>query len=1118
MKNYFTTLIATAFVVVGCGSCDTPRNLALHRAAYHSSAADYNHTAQLVTDGIVDLREPVGYEVLENGQRAAKHRKESVLAGRRAVHFKMQGPEGDLCVVEHGIHQQVDAMRINVATHFGNQENGPVEFDFLASRDAGSTWTQIYTIRTDLEEKVETKLFFRITPDDSFNAYKMVFHGEDVADLTLLAWDFFHKGERLNMLGNEHFRSLWLAEDSGPQWLSIDLGTNSRLSEAAFHWVNSPEAGRILVSDDGKKWRKAGAFGSAGSECSRIKLRGSGRFVKVEMAPAENGKPLALSEWQVFGTNNLTLPESRWKVCRASEADNPSAWIPAKVPGTVLSAFTDIGAVPDISFGNDQEYISDSYFNSDFIYRGTIPFVGPAGKRVFLNFGGINWKADVSLNGTVLGSINGAFTRGSFEVTKLVRMGDNEVEVLIHRPAHPGAAKGNTLKRIPPNGGILGADNPTFHASIGWDWIPTVRGRNTGIWRPVWFSTGGDVTVSDPLVQTVLNLPDTTSAEVTVEAILTNHSDQSRNVVWRGEIGPAHYAEPVRLRGGESRIVRHTLMMEKPRLWWPNGYGEPYLHRASMAVELDGVRTDSLAFRVGLRQMTYSTDDGRLTAWVNGRRISGRGGNWGFSELNLRYTARDYDIAVGYHKQMNFNMIRNWVGQTADEEFYDACDRHGIMVWQDFWLANPSDGPDPDDEALFLANADDYVRKIRHHPCVVLYCGRNEGMPPASLDASLDKLTGRLHGDILYIPHSSRGLVSGEGPYRRLPSSEFFKLRGQDRMHTERGTTAIPNFESMLRFIPSEALWPQNDMWGVHDWAQENAQKVGEYSDAVVSRFGDAGSARRFTELAQWVSYDAFRAIFEGRGTERRGLLLWMSHNAWPSLVWCPYDYYYDPHAGFFGCKKACEPIHIQYNAASGKVEVVNMNAGDLTGLSASASVLDMYGRELKRVEFGLDSREDSTFEGPAVDLPEGEVSYLRLLLGGMDGVLSENFYVLGCPEDNLRALLDLPRASVKCKWTVSNVNLKYIVDVDLQNRSNVPALMLRLNLLNNRPVNSGPAPTGLCSSSEPADDYRILPAEWSDNYIHLMPGESRHIRITVSKLYFDTALKPRLELSGFNL
>ena len=249
-----------------------------------------------------------------------------------------------------------------------------------------------------------------------------------------------------------------------------------------------------------------------------------------------------------------------------------------------------------------------------------------------------------------------------------------------------------------------------------------------------------------------------------------------------------------------------------------------------------------------------------------------------------------------------------------------------------------------------------------------------------------------------------------------------------------------------------------------------------------------------------------------------------MSHNAWPSLVWCPYDYYFDPHAGFFGCKKACEAVHIQYNAVTGKVEVVNMSAGDLTGLSASATVLDIYGRELSRQEFGLDSPEDSTFEGPAVELPSCGVRFLRLALNGPSrsrgaGVLlSENFYVLGVPEDDFRALLDLPKASVKCKWSVSDEDLKYVVDVDLRNLSDVPAMMLRLNLLNNRPLNSGPAPSGLCTSEPPADDYRILPVEWSDNYFHLMPGESRHVRITVNKLHFDAALKPRVELSGFNL
>ena len=1122
MKFYH--LLLAAAVLTSC-SGGQPRNIALHRAAYHSSAADYNYTAQLVTDGIIDTREPVGYEVLENGRRAAKHRKESVLDSRRAVHFKMQGQEGDISVVEHGIHQVADAMGINVAANFGNLESGPVEIDFLASCDGGSSWKQLHSIKTELKSRAETKFSFAFAPDDACTAYKMAFKGDNVQEWSILAWDFYSEGEPLRMLGNEFFRSLWLAEDCGPQWLKVDLGADSRLSGAVFHWVNGPASGRILVSKDGEKWRQAAAFGSAqDSAQASVKLRGRGRFVKVEMDPAGDGNPLALSELQIFGKNSLSLPESRWQLARASEADDPSAWIPAEVPGTVLSAFTDIGAVPDISYGNDQEYISDSYFNADFLYRGVLPFDGPEGRRVFLDFGGINWKADVSLNGTALGSIDGAFTRGNFEVTGLVRQGDNEVEVLIRRPAHPGAAKGSTLSRIPPNGGILGADNPTFHASIGWDWIPTVRGRNIGIWRPVTFRTCGDVTVSDPLVQTVLNLPDTTHAEVTLEAVLSNHCSEARKVLWKGEIGPAHFAEAVELAGGETRTVRKVLQMDNPRLWWPNTYGEPWLYDASVVVEQDGVMSDSLAFKAGLREFSYSTEGGRLTAWVNGRRVSGRGGNWGFSELNLRYTARDYDIAVGYHKQMNFNMIRNWVGQTADESFYEACDRHGIMVWQDFWLANPTDGPDPDDEALFMANADDYVRKIRRHPCMALYCGRNEGMPPASLDAALRSLTASLHPDILYISHSSRGLVSGEGPYRRLPSSEYFTLRGQDRMHSERGVTGLPNFESMVRFMPSVDLWPQNDMWGVHDWGLENAQRPGDYTGAVISRFGDPGSAQRFSELAQWVSYDAFRAVFEGRSSERRGLLLWMSHNAWPSLVWCPYDYYFDPHAGFFACKKACEALHIQYNALTGHIEVVNRCAGNLQGLCASASILDMYGRELNSFDFALDSAEDSTFEGPSVELPSGSVSFLRLALNGpggtsgSGGVLSENFYVLGDPEDDFRALLDLPEASVKCNWTVQETDDAYLVRADLHNSSDVPAMMLRLNLLNNRPVNSGPAPSGLCTSEPQADDYRILPAEWTDNYFHLMPGESRNVRITVDKLHFDTALKPRVELSGFNL
>ena len=1109
-------LSACLIAAFSCNDSNEIRNIALHRAAYHSSATDYNYTAQLVTDGIVEKEQPVFYEVLENGAPAPKHRKESPFQSRRAVHYKIYEPHYELAILEHGIHKDVDEMRLNMALRYKSEKPSTLpSAEIFATSDGGATWQSVHKLNLDLEAGRKTAMRFGIQPDNSQNGWKLVLDSDAVKEWVLLEWDFYNKGERLNMLGNQFFRSIWVAGDAGPQWLAIDLGSDSRLSKSVFHWTERPSSGSILISTDGHKWRKAGEL----KDKDEVELKGHGRYIRLEMEPSASGAPLALSEWEVWGKNAMRPAESRWTAARADQADNPQAWMPVKVPGTILSSYIDNGAVPDISYANDQEYISDSYFNSDFIYRGKLPFDGADGRRVFLDFGGINWKADVRLNGTALGSIEGAFTRGRFDVTGIVRKGDNDVEVLIHRPDHPGGAKGNTIKRIPPNGGILGADNPTFHASIGWDWIPTVRGRNIGIWREVGFCTSGDITVADPLVQTKLNLPDTTLADITLEAVLTNHSRQSRQVLWKGNIGDCRFAESVVLAGGETRRVTKALRMENPRLWWPNNYGEQYLYDASVSVEQDGQLSDSLSFKSGLRQMSYSVKDGRLTAWVNGRRISGLGGNWGFSELNLRYTARDYDIAVGYHKQMNFNMIRNWVGQTGDEEFYEACDRHGIMVWQDFWLANPSDGPDPDDESLFEANARDYVSKIRRHPSVVLYCGRNEGMPPVSLDKTLERLTAELHPDIIYIPDSADDVVSGRGPYNRLASSEFFNLPGQDRMHSERGTTAIPNYESLARFIPKENRWPQNDMWGVHDWATENAQKVGIYSDAVTSRFGEPVCAEQFCDLAQWVSYDAFRAIFESRSPQRRGMLLWMSHNAWPSLTWCPYDYYYDPHAGFFGSKKGCEPIHIQYNAGTGHIEVVNWCAGDLTSLTASARVLDTAGNVVSSFECRLDSPEDSRWEGPSIELKDG-VSYLELALSASGTPLSENFYVLSKPEDDFRALNDLPKTSVKKTVTLKESDDCYLLTVSLENESSIPALMLKLQLLNDKPVNSGPSPSALSTSDfgSTHDDCRILPVFWSDNYFSLMPGQKRTVTASIYKEHFEDRLKPSLELEGFNI
>jgi hypothetical protein len=155
----------------------------------------------------------------------------------------------------------------------------------------------------------------------------------------------------------------------------------------------------------------------------------------------------------------------------------------------------------------------------------------------------------------------------------------------------------------------------------------------------------------------------------------------------------------------------------------------------------------------------------RCGSFINGRRFVARGGNWGFSEDLLRYRAREYDAALRYHRDMNFTMIRNWVGQTGDDAFYEACDRYGIVVWQEFWLANPWDGPDPDDPAMFLRNVRDTVLRIRNHPSIGLYCGRNEGYPPAVLDDGIRHALGELAPGSHYISDSADGVVGGGGPY-----------------------------------------------------------------------------------------------------------------------------------------------------------------------------------------------------------------------------------------------------------------------------------------------------------------------------------------------------------------
>ena len=826
---------------------DSYRNLALLRPAYHSSSYDYNLTAQLVTDGIKDTRLP-RWVVTSEASRGIlpKNARELILdhnlvsgietAGRQPwVEVQFCGGEGPL---------EIDRVTV-LAVARGSVDPATVSFAVSVSDD-GRNWQSVGSVTGVQPAPVNGfpsgfarsgQLFNPAIPLSAVSRashYRIHLTGSDAP--WLVTEVAFFKGDAVVEAGGPYnFTSAWMSAGSGDEWVYVDLGSSCEFDRVILSWIARAVDFSLQVSDDATNWRGIQALPDNATSTDDIKLStpSRGRYVRVLMHRPASPHGYILSEIEIYGRGGF-VPKPKaasavnpasfeWRLQRDSLVTQAGAviskpgyrdndWILATVPGTVLSSYLNIGAIPDPNFGDNQLHLSDSFFYADFWYR--TEFATPAatyGERLWLNFDGINWKAEVFLNGAKLGDIHGGFVHARFDVTQfLSSSGKNAIAVRVIKNATPGSAKQKTYRSPGMNGGALGLDNPTYHASIGWDWIPTIRGRNTGIWGPVYLTRSGPVTLEDPFVSTALALPDVSKADVTVQVDLLNHDASPVTGTLRGRLGDAHFEQRVTVGGLARQVVKFdplthsALHFQNPELWWPNGYGEPHLYPVELSFEtVDGTISHTKTFQAGLRRMTYSEEGGALKIYVNGRRLVPKGGNWGFSESMLRFRAREFDAAVRYHRDMNFTMIRNWVAQTGQDEFFQACDRHGIVVWQDFWLANPWDGPEPSDNEMFMQNARDYILRIRHHPSIGLYCGRNEGMPPAPLEDGLRRVLGELHPGLHYIPDSAHGVVSGEGPYRAMPLDFYFKGGTSQKLHSEMGMPNIPTIESVRAMMPN---------------------------------------------------------------------------------------------------------------------------------------------------------------------------------------------------------------------------------------------------------------------------------------------------------------------------
>ena len=1106
----------------------TLTNVARHRAAWASSAIDYNLTAHLVTDGICDTADPILLKVsTQDGVLPRKEAEWAIDGGAYSKNILM----GEKTWLQY---DYSGAMTVKTA---GVRVVGMMAYnDQLATEgysirceasENGKDWQVVgelkgdklpgkplyYKLHFDPNKQTEESLLPARQLDEliKFKTPVNTQHLRVVMDMTGAAhWDVYELqfqnaiGEYVELLPSQQFSSVWMSDGGGEQWIYTDLGKSLPIEQINLDWLYAPKKGIIQISDDAKTWKKVA---SLNGQSSMFNVQCTARYVRLLLQEPGEAGCYALRELEVLskqkqvytphavaGMKNgrYELSGGMWQLQRASEVDargeqiatadyDSKSWIPATVPGTVLASFMNIGAVPDPNYADDINQISESYFRSNFWYRQEFNVERIDGEQQWLNFDGINWKANVYLNGQRLGRIEGAFMRGKFNVTGLLHKGKNYLAVEVECNKYFGAVKEKDRNTTQLNGGLLGADNPTFHATIGWDWITTVRGREVGIWNEVYLTSTGNVTVSDPYVKTKL-AADGKTASVKPAVFVRNNDNKPVTGTLKGWIGDVKFEKKMTLPANTEQEVSFCPNCNKQltssdfKLWWPNGYGEPNLYEAGFTFTPDNGVASTINYQAGIREMKYEGLKDSLIMYINGRRFIPLGGNWGFDEHNLLYRSREYDIAVGYHKEMNCTMIRNWVGQIGDEAFYEACDKHGIMVWQDFWLANPADGPDPHDDMLFLSNAQDYLRRIRSHASIGIWVGRNEGFPPEAIDRKLREYVHTLSPGLEFISSSADDGVSGHGPYWALPMKEDFS-RQSGKIHTERGMPNVMNIESLKRTLSPDSLWPQSVQWGMHDYTLLGAQRAREFNGLVEEGLGKASSAEEFTRWAQLINYNGYRGMYESTSKSRAGLLIWMSHACWPSMVWQTYDYYFDPTAAYFGVKKACEPLHIQYNALTDSVEVVNHSAGNVAGITATVTVFDLNGKKVRQQKVRLNSNEDTTKAilklAKLQTQAPSDVWFLRLTLAGKRGVISENEYIMGKEENNYRALNTLPKPALQQSVKVTGTKAV----VTLKNTGKSVAPFLRINL-------------------KGADGEQILPVIYSDNYFTLMPGEQKVVTI----------------------
>jgi exo-1,4-beta-D-glucosaminidase len=661
--------------------------------------------------------------------------------------------------------------------------------------------------------------------------------------------------------------------------------------------------------------------------------------------------------WKIIDAPSVSVPDE--DVAKISY--DASHWhsIP-RMPATVLQALEQAGVYKNLYFGmNLTKTVPSDLWKQDWWYRTS--FEAPKGEVHSLIFNGINYRADVWLNGHLVADrhrVVGMYNSFEFIVSKYIR--PETINIL--------AVKVTPPQKLPYINGVELSDN--WLDWLNWKYIgypdpelekaqhngfSCVPDRNAGVWKRVFLSTTGKVLVRNPYVVTDLPLPEKSPARLTIYCDLQNGVSTPVSGMLHGEISrlgkPTFtFQRKVGLHGNETREVVFApddysqLTIHNPDLWWPYELGEPALYQLKLEFRTDGHVSDSSISDFGIRKVTQHRDSdnsfpnvgtgGNFYLKVNGKDFLMRGSGYMPDLLFKNDPSRDRAI-THYAKDLGVNMLR-WEGRIADDTMLERADREGIGVMQGWMCCMQWEmwqQWDVEDHWVAQASLRARILNLRHHPAAFIWANGSDGRPPDPVRAEYHKILKELHWQNAVVDTVSNFKKDAQGhtlwdgihmlgPYSWRPPYYWFDEQfpaSQGSCAEQGDNESIPPFESLKKFIPADKLWPINEYWFYHAGADERGNNTLKTIRKVVEkRYGPPSGAEDFCRKAQLAHYENTRAQLENFAANpwatHKMTLYWTLDNHWPSFFGHLIDYYFKPGGAYFGAKKGLRPVSLVFD------------------------------------------------------------------------------------------------------------------------------------------------------------------------------------------------------------